>query len=493
MYTNVQALGNNHPTPAARLARVVGIHGDDLSTSVLDFVLKHLPERAQRRVVCGEGETAVVEHEREIQVFDGDQAVLAGQVGRGLVPEVTPLVGDAFLQDGDPARRLAPTGAELLAAGHAPLSDAQISKRRAQPTRVINERTVRKGKQAVQSHVHANDGPCVDNGSRLGQVQLQTDVPLAARAALDDNLTDVCAVRHSAVQPHADVPDVLHVQPVARQLAAVAVAVLHALETVAPLETRRSALALVEGSVRLVHTAKHLLNRSRVQHAHLVRQRVALVADAPPLCVVGHPAPAAPPVPTPFVEGVVVDGLHLVKQRRQQMRLLLGWAEAVLVGANHLLAALLLVDVPLDRLRGYVPCRADVVTTRPQVRQAALEIREFLAQFMRGVALDAVHDLVGGNCGRERAEQVNVVGLNREVQHFSAEFGCFRVNQLIQPRCHRAYQDRAAVLRYPNEVEVDVVGRVAGSLAIHERIVSCLFRSCKLTGRQEIGAIPLPR
>ena len=101
MHTNAQTFSDNHTTARTCLARVVGIHGDDLRTSILDFVRKHLPEQPQRRVMCGQRETTVVGHEREVQIFNCNQAVGFGKRGRALVPEVAPLVGDMLLQLGN--------------------------------------------------------------------------------------------------------------------------------------------------------------------------------------------------------------------------------------------------------------------------------------------------------------------------------------------------------------------------------------------------------
>ena len=91
---------------------------------------------------------------------------------------------------------------------------------------------------------------------------------------------------------------------------------------------------------------------------------------------------------------------------------------------------------------------------------------------MRGVALEPVHDLVGRHRRRERAEQVYVIGLNREIQHLAAQFSglcCAAVRRgvwrVASTRTLRRY------FRYPDEVVVDVVGGVSGSFAVHKRIM----------------------
>ncbi len=47
MYTHIKTLRHNRTTPATRLACVVRVHGNNLSTSFFRFVLKHLPEHTQ--------------------------------------------------------------------------------------------------------------------------------------------------------------------------------------------------------------------------------------------------------------------------------------------------------------------------------------------------------------------------------------------------------------------------------------------------------------
>lgn len=56
MYAHVQTLRHNRTTSAARLACVARVDGDQLATSVCDFVAEHLPERAQRRAAVDAGD-----------------------------------------------------------------------------------------------------------------------------------------------------------------------------------------------------------------------------------------------------------------------------------------------------------------------------------------------------------------------------------------------------------------------------------------------------
>ena len=490
MNTNAQALFDNRSATAASATGVVRGNGKEQATSVFDFVAEHLPERAQCRVMCGEGKVAVASHEREIQVFDCNITVLPRKCSRGLVPEVEPLVGDMFLQLGDLPRRFAPATAELPAAGQATLGNTQLGEAVAQPARILDNAAIRQGQQVMHTYINSDGGAIMYGRRNVGNIQHQADIPLVY-AALDDHVLDLCTVRNRTVQLDADAADVLHIQTLPCKLAAIAIAVFDALEAVAAFVARRSALALVELTVRLVHTAQHLLNRSSVQQSHFVRQAVTFVTDAVPLIAVGNAAPRPLPGPTPFVQRVIVDGLHLVKERRQEIGLLLGWAEPVLVRADHL-AALLFVNVPLNRRGGHTACGSYVIRTRPQVWQAAVQVREFFSQHMRRVALDPMHDLIRSHCWREGTKHVYMIGLNREIQNLAANLCGLFANQLVKASSNRAKQHSAPILWYPNEVVVDVVSGVSGSFAFHERIIPRSFCACKLTGIQEGGAIPHP-
>ena len=95
MSTNGQTFNDNRTAAATGLACAGGVDGDATSTGTLSLVLKHRPERAQSRVVGGQGQVAVAGHEREGQILDSDIAVIvddpAGVAGGQLAEVVTRL------------------------------------------------------------------------------------------------------------------------------------------------------------------------------------------------------------------------------------------------------------------------------------------------------------------------------------------------------------------------------------------------------------------
>lgn len=479
MHTNVQTFGDNNATSAARLACIARIHANNLTTGAFCLVVEHLAKHTERSIVRGQGQFAVARHERKIQVFNCDQAVGLGKSGRRLVPEVAALVGNMLLQLGNLTRRFAPTRAKSLAPGQATLRAAQFAEFAAQPMRIVDQHAIGQGQKVMQTNINADRRTIMHDRRRFGQFHLQADIPLIA-AALDDDVFDSGVRWNRTVQTHADRANMLHVETIAVQLASVAMAVLDALEAVAPLITRCAALSFVEGTVCLVRAAQHLLNRCGVQHTHFVGQGMALIANAIPLVDVGDAAARTLPCPTPFVQGVVVDGLHLKEQSVQQVLLLCGWVQAVLVCANHL-AALLFVNVTLNHLRRHIASRAHIVAARPKTRQAAVQMWKLRSQHMRRIALDPVHDLIGSYRRGEGAKHVHMIRLDREVQNLTAKLSRFLTNQRIQTDSHRPNQYFAPVFRDPDKVVIDVVSAVPGSFALHEQIIAHLFYSCKTT------------
>src|SRR5690606_25427431 len=129
----------------------------------------------------------------------------------------------------------------------------------------------------------------------------------------------------------------------------------------------------------------------------------------------------------------------------------MGGIEAVLVRAYHQLPPLLRIDVVLYRGRtdacaAQASRRARVVAARPQRRQAAFEVWEFLPKPVRACALQAVHDLADCQTGRKRSKQVNVVGLYDQLGDLPFKRSHDFTQQRIEAPSHLACQYRTAKL-----------------------------------------------
>jgi hypothetical protein len=222
---------------------------------------------------------------------------------------------------------------------------------------------------------------------------------------------------------------------------------------------------LSEGAVK---AAQDLLTGGHIQHAKRVVIWL-LVTPLPPhrcLFVVANAVTRFLPTLAPEMQRRIVQPAPGLKDIAQGLRLFLCGIETVLVSANHL-ATLLFLDVPLDSLRGNMPGRSNVIAASPHIRQPTFEPGELLSQDMRRVPLNTVHNLVGRNRGGKATKQVNVVGLDNEVNNVTFKLRCLFVNKLLEPFRNLFPEHGSPVLRAPNEVVVNVVGCVPCSLAAH--------------------------
>lgn len=339
MNANAETFNDNRTATATDLARSGGLDGSDLSTSTFSLVLKHLPERAQSRVVGGQGQVVVASHKREGQILNRNIAIGVDDPARRLMPEVAAGVGDALMQNGDLPGRLAPISATLPAAGQATLGNPQGGEIGTQPAWVVDDCSIRERQQMMQSNVDADIESIGLNRRNIGQLQHQANVPLAERTpirrTLHNDMLDRCVIGNRPVKYDLDLPHVLNVEPVGVELAPVTIAVFDRAKPFGVLEAGMTGAAFVERLVSLIDAAKHLLDRRGVERPHFVGQAVAFVAHPIPLLDVGH-RPARPlPCLAALVERVVVDGLHLPKKAIQKMRLLLRRAKSIFVRADH--------------------------------------------------------------------------------------------------------------------------------------------------------------
>ena len=150
----------------------------------------------------------------------------------------------------------------------------------------------------------------------------------------------------------------------------------------------------------------------------------------------------------------------------------MGRLESVAKVAKHLRSAFLCLDVLPNCDRRDTPRCANIVRARPQVGQSAFEIRKLLAQCVGSKTFQPIHDLVGRKRGREAAKQVNVIGLDREVNNLASQFFCLCPKQLLKTNSHFINQDRSAVFWDKNEMISDLVDRVACSFVIHKLILA---------------------
>jgi len=469
MLTNRQSFRHNRPTTRAHLRRVARVDQDEQRTSFFRFVGQHRLEHPQPRIMCAQGQASIVSHKGQGQVFYRYQAIRLDELCRDLVPDVPSLIGDALMPSGDLKCCLVSSVTTPLPSSKAALGYAQVQQGSAQPAGILNEGIVREGQKVMQAHVNANSRAIVDRGYSIRRLPLETGVPLA-EGTFDYDVLD--CIRHRPVILDTQLADVLDVeadslpQP---QLTAIAIGVLEGIKAltafVSRIARRLPCFDAAEERCKGLGQATHgMLQRAVVSKGkiivnsprcrELIRLRIVTNRDT-----TAFPGDAA------LSQGVVVKAAVNLKQLVQQFLLYAVRVKTILVGADHL-HALLGLDILADCLRGDNPCRPDVVASGPQTGHSAFEERELFSQAVRSGSLDAVHNLVGSDCGRETGKEVHVVGTHYKLEDFTSERTGNLWDKLYQPIPHLAHKCRATVLGAKNEVIVDIVGSM-----------SCLHRS----------------
>ncbi len=150
-------------------------------------------------------------------------------------------------------------------------------------------------------------------------------------------------------------------------------------------------------------------------------------------------------------------------------------------GQFHL-AALLLLNVVLDRFSRDVPSTTDIVRTAPQRRQARTEVWKLITQNARRVAFHLINNVLRRECWWRFHKQVNVIRLNLKRHNLKMQRRCMLVDQHPQAVSNRACQHLAPVFRTPDEVVIDcrdAASNVAVSLSTHVLQYTWTFDSCQ--------------
>lgn len=292
MYTNAQTFFHCYTTPAAQLGGVARVHSYYFNTSSFRFVLKQLLELAQSSVVRAQGKIAIASHEIKRQILKSNQPICIYNLVCQFMPEVAALVRNTLIQFRHKKSSFAAATAALFTARQSTLGNTQSHQRTAQPARVLNQLSIAEREQAVQPHINSNRWAGVVRYDRIGQVDLQTDVPFL-NIALYNNMFDFGVVRQRAVIFDLNLSNVLNIEKrtvlvVKAQFAPITVAELKAVKTASSLKARKARLLASPGSTKecrksLIKTAQHLLYTGRIQLAQGVRIVVTLVTEMCPL------------------------------------------------------------------------------------------------------------------------------------------------------------------------------------------------------------------
>jgi hypothetical protein len=477
MNTNRQRLFNRTTAHWAKLACPAGINFRSLSPIIFRFVGEHKQKLRPASVThtfayVGTGKA------HDIKFLDKDNPVGIDQLATEFVMKVKALVGNLLMHVANLAGQFDIAATAFFATRSHLLELGQLLFTGSEPTGILNQFAGRQGGKVFEAHVNPN-APCWrGQGFDIGQFNLKGNKPIAQVVTLDDHPLDF-AVRQGAMLKHAQVADTLDIKPVAFQSYTVSVDVANRLKPpfafVAGEAWLLTLLNPAKESVKgLVKLSQGLLNRTVVDKGGLLikgahrLELVSLVNLANPLVV--H-LPGQPALSQSIIVQAPVNFQNTVKR----LPLLLIWIKTVVKREKHLRARLGL-NVLTDCFRGDMARRTHVITSRPQIGQAALEIRELFSQVMRSCPFNPVHNLIRSNRWGEGGKQVNVVRTHDQFNHFTLKVFSYLVNKFNQAVAYLANKNRAAILGAKDKVIIDVINGVSCFVDCHRtnyKLVLC--------------------
>lgn len=494
VYTHTQILFNGSPASAALLRRSPRVHSGDSHSGTFGLLLEQAAEHSKGGVVGAFSEVRVLRHKGERQIFNRNQPIAADEFGSFLMPEVPALVRNVVMQLSNLIARLLPTAGQERAPSHPALSASEFCKRTAQPTGVFDKLTVGQCQKRGESNIYAYAVGRDIDGFGVWQLEHEADKPLVQHS-LDDHMLNRRPFGYGSVVLNLDLTYVLDVEQrpslfVKAELAAVTVPVFDALKAAPSLKPWVSGrvasfTAATEGAKGFIQSPQKLLHTRSVQDTQGIGISVALIPKMRPLLSVSDTALFSLPSIFPLRQCRVVDVTGL-PQETVKAAVLSGVREQTIVVRPNHLAALLRLDVVLYRLFGNTSGRADKVATRPQRRQAGLEVRELLSQHSGGVTLELIGKALGRFGGVGAEEHMNVVGhdFKRLERHV---YLCGLLSQkFFQSLFNLANQHRTAVLKAKDEVAFErkyrpavfAIPSVCHALSVAQIPVSHLLYSC---------------
>jgi len=198
-------------TARAVLRRIRGVHSDETPTGPCCLVGEKRCELSPRRILDALGETVVMHHPIDRQIFDRDQIKLVDEAAALLVGEVAPPPGDALMHASHNPAPLRTLRRALLDLRETPLGSRQRTFVAAEEAQVLYWLTFRGHSKGLQAHIQAHFSPSRWQWTRLGTLAREADVPFAGAAALDGGRLGRALQR--AMQDDFHQPDVHHTQP----------------------------------------------------------------------------------------------------------------------------------------------------------------------------------------------------------------------------------------------------------------------------------------
>lgn len=437
------------------------VHVEDRTTRPLGFVAEEHDELTPTGVGDRLCQLAILDHALDVQVFQADSPVLVDQLAAQLVVEVSPLIGDPFVVDGQPMSSFRPAVRALLLAAQSALSNLETPLCSPQVLGGFHLVALGCGDEIDQPQVDAeHSGPGA--GIVKLDLTLDADVELAALGSRNG------AVLHLAFQgamgDDLDPTDLGQIDSVAFQLEPLGIA--KRLDGVPGFEPGKSSgLAVLAGPLALVRWPGALLAHAEPVVVGTLQVLEGLLQDL--TVSLGEPdvvglllehsqqgrgrfiAQALAGFLVDLVaqgEEVIVDESSMAELNPQfsLLRLIGVDAKPEALSALHL-DPFLFRDIPLDDLQADRTYRRDEAATCPQTGQSFFEPGELLSEGARRIALDFAHDFVDPYSWIASHEQVYVIGHHFHIENLVAVFLLFLQNQFFKPHVNSAAKNLSAV------------------------------------------------
>jgi hypothetical protein len=324
-------------TPAAILRSIGRVDSHVSSASFFRFAGQFAEKRRPTGVMNALGQTMVVNHPIDVEVFDTDETIGVDNTTAPLMGEVIPFEGDALMHTGNRFAMLAPLWCAFRQFGVLTLDFGQGFLFLAEKARVVNFLPIGEGSKRLQPHVNPDLSRVLSKLLRFA-LHREGSIPLAGAALADGEGFDLAP--DLAVIDHLDGSHFGNHDPVVMRDAETGLGESETVIAVTPSETRIAGLltrldSSEEGFERQIDANGYILQDLRM---HFVEGRTILFqrrkrVDLPiagerlSVLLIGRFA---------FLQQVIIEPMAFIENVIQGSGLLLRWVYAVLKHLMHI-------------------------------------------------------------------------------------------------------------------------------------------------------------
>jgi len=451
------------PTSGAYLRRAVGVNLNKQAPGFFRLVSELGKETTPGCIVDRPSEKSTRET-FNVQVFDGDKAILINEGTAEFVLEVRPLVPDMHMSLLEKANCLSSTDTALLSPGNLSLAAPELCQSEFEVTGIINQFAIRKGGKGSQPHIDP-DSALRRYCSRHINDDRKASVPLSGLSLEGERLDFTCdrPVRlefddtNTLDSQSTNFGQVTTIAPSGEGVAIEAITAFESGET-GLLSSLNPAKESGEG---LVDSSENILTGGEVGKPKVARipnlfKLVSLVIVVKRYAL--HPVS----IPT-LLKGGIIKRTSFGKLMLQARNLCPRGIQTILEGLTHLLA-LLSLNVLSDSRLTHITNRTDIVATRPQTRELGSQDSELRAQNTRRSPFKLIYDMLNRLGRLSGHKNVNVVGHDFYRLKVNSKLFGFHAEHFFETAGNFTCEYLFAILRTPYQVILDVVDTALVSL-----------------------------